>query len=56
MEVGHPGARMNFCRHYKIARVELRDTMAEEDVEYCGSNFNDIHAIDKAHYRYIGHA
>ncbi|MBR3437623.1 MAG: neutral/alkaline non-lysosomal ceramidase N-terminal domain-containing protein [Lachnospiraceae bacterium] len=50
-EVGHPGARINFCRHYLLARVEEPDV----PVMFCGDNFNDVYSHDTAHYVYCGH-
>lgn len=54
-EVGHPGSRMNFCRHYKIVKNSAGSNFGNESIEYCGDNFNDHHASDKENYHYIGH-
>lgn len=56
VEVGKPGTRLNFCRHYKLARVEAREDITNQNIEYCGDNANNTKAADNVHYRYVGHA
>lgn len=55
-EVGRPGVRLNFCRHYTIAANSDANTETQEKLIYCGDNFNDRLAGDKEHYHYVGHA
>ena len=54
MEVGHEGGRLNFTRHYLMAKIEDKDK-ADREVHEVGDNFGDIYASDRAHYCYVAH-
>ena len=56
VEVGHPGSRLNFCRHYVIAPNGSYNHESAGNTLYCGDNFNDNLAWDYEHYHYVRHA
>ncbi len=55
MPAGHEGAWLNFCKHYKMAPVEKRDSWTEEDLVDVGDNYGSEYSSDPEHWFYVGH-
>lgn len=55
MTVGHEGAWLNFCKHYKMAPVEKRDSWTAEDLVNVGDNYGSKYSSDEEHWFYASH-
>lgn len=55
MPAGHEGAWLNFCKHYKMAPVEKKDSWTKEDLVDVGDNYGSIYSSDPKHWFYVGH-
>ena len=55
IEVGRPGCRLNFVRHYLMTDRDRKDDPAPEDAYEAGDNYGQEYSSDLEHYRYIGH-
>ena len=55
MPVGHEGAWLNFCKHYKMAPMEKRDCWTEEDLVDVGDNYGSKYSSDEEHWFYARH-
>ncbi|MBP5289407.1 MAG: hypothetical protein J6Z79_06025 [Clostridia bacterium] len=55
VEIGRPGARLNFVKHYKMAPVKKGDAWSEEDLVDVGDNYGTRYARDRESWRYVAH-
>lgn len=55
MVVGHEGAWLNFCKHYKMAPMEKRDSWTEADLVDAGDNYGQKYSSDEKHWFYARH-
>lgn len=55
VEVGRPGARLNFVKHYKMAPAEKGGGWTEKDLVDVGDNYGSQYSRDGAHWRYVAH-
>ena len=54
-EIGRPGARLNFVKHYKMAPVSKGDAWTTRDLVDVGDNYGSQYSRDKARWRYVAH-
>ena len=54
-EVGKPGMRMNFVRHYTMTDVAFKDHPQDGPVYYSGNNFGFQYTMEPDKYIYTGH-
>ncbi|MBQ3865291.1 MAG: hypothetical protein II776_00185, partial [Clostridia bacterium] len=54
-EVGHPGARLNFNRHYYMVEKSKLDDYTEADLHPVGDNYGLEYSGDPEHYAYVAH-
>ncbi len=54
-EVGKPGMRLNFVRHYTMTDVEFKDHPEDGPVYYSGNNFGFEYTLNPEKYVYTGH-
>ena len=55
IEVGRPGMRLNFVRHYLMTDRDRKDDPAPEDAYEAGDNYGEEYSSNLEKYRYIGH-
>ena len=55
VEIGRPGAYLNFVKHYKMAPVEKGDAWTNADLVDVGDNYGSRYIRDRAHWRFVAH-
>lgn len=54
-EVGKPGMRLNFVRHYTMTDAKYKDNPQDGPVYYSGNNFGFQYTMEPDKYIYTGH-